>query len=54
VDYWVVNDPAQAERLLELGADGIVTDDPRAMARLFARSPFTGAWRERHSTPPSL
>jgi glycerophosphoryl diester phosphodiesterase len=50
VDYWVVNDSAQAERLLALGADGIVTDDPRAMAELFARSPYTSAWRRRHPT----
>jgi glycerophosphoryl diester phosphodiesterase len=28
VDYWTVNDPAQARRLLALGADGIMTDDP--------------------------
>jgi glycerophosphoryl diester phosphodiesterase len=32
LDYWVVNDPAVAGRLLELGADGIMTDDPRAIA----------------------
>jgi glycerophosphoryl diester phosphodiesterase len=47
VDYWVVNDPAQATRLLERGADGIITDDPRAMARVFAESPRTASWRER-------
>jgi glycerophosphoryl diester phosphodiesterase len=47
VDYWVVNDPSEAERLLGLGADGIVTDDVRAMAGLFARSPHTADWRER-------
>jgi glycerophosphoryl diester phosphodiesterase len=47
VDFWVVNDSALAERLLELGADGIVTDEPRAMAGLFQRSPKTGRWRER-------
>jgi glycerophosphoryl diester phosphodiesterase len=28
VDYWTVNDPAQALRLVALGADGIMTDDP--------------------------
>ena len=28
VDYWVVNDPAMARRLVQLGADGIMTDDP--------------------------
>lgn len=48
VDYWVVNEPGTAQRLLALGADGIVTDDPRAMAALFARSPQAAAWRARH------
>jgi glycerophosphoryl diester phosphodiesterase len=47
VDFWVVNDSREAERLLELGADGIVTDEPRAMAGLFQRSPRTAGWRER-------
>ena len=28
VDYWVVDDPAEARRLCALGADGIMTDDP--------------------------
>ena len=28
VDYWTVDDPAQARRLVELGADGIMTNDP--------------------------
>jgi glycerophosphoryl diester phosphodiesterase len=36
LDYWTVNDPAEAERLLDLGADGIMTDDPRAIAPVFA------------------
>jgi glycerophosphoryl diester phosphodiesterase len=37
LDYWVVNDAATAERLLQLGADGVMTDDPRTMAPVFAR-----------------
>jgi glycerophosphoryl diester phosphodiesterase len=37
VDYWVVNDVDTARRLLALGADGIVTDDPRSLAPLFAK-----------------
>lgn len=53
VDYWVINDAAEAAQLLELGASGIVTDDVRAMAELFAKSPFTAAWRARHSAPRS-
>lgn len=32
VDFWVVNQPEQALFLLDQGADGIVTDDPQAMA----------------------
>jgi glycerophosphoryl diester phosphodiesterase len=48
IDYWVINDAAEAEHLLNLGAQGIVTDDVRTMAKLFARSPQTAAWRARH------
>jgi glycerophosphoryl diester phosphodiesterase len=36
LDYWVVNDKEAARRLLGLGADGIMTDDPRALAPVFA------------------
>ena len=28
VDFWTVNEPDEARRLLALGADGIMTDDP--------------------------
>jgi glycerophosphoryl diester phosphodiesterase len=48
VDWWVVNRPEQAERLLGRGADGIITDDVAAMAGLFRRSPHTAGWRARH------
>lgn len=48
VDYWVINERAQAEHLLSLGADGLVSDDPRMLAQVFARHPSTGAWRARH------
>jgi glycerophosphoryl diester phosphodiesterase len=37
VDYWTINDPREAERLLALGADGIMTDDPAAIAPVFQR-----------------
>lgn len=37
VDYWTVNDPAVARRLLAAGADGIMTDDPASIAPVFAR-----------------
>lgn len=35
VDFWTINDPAEAERLLALGADGIMTDDPRRLRSVF-------------------
>jgi glycerophosphoryl diester phosphodiesterase len=35
VDFWVIDDPAEAARLLELGADGIMTNDPGALHALF-------------------
>ncbi len=28
VDFWTINDPVEARRLVALGADGIMTDDP--------------------------
>ena len=37
VHYWTINDPGEAERLLALGADAIMTDDPAAIAPVFAR-----------------
>lgn len=35
VDFWVVDDPAEARRLLGLGADGIMTNDPAAIRSAF-------------------
>ena len=35
VDYWTVNRPEEARRLLEQGADGIMTDDPAAVKPVF-------------------
>lgn len=35
VDFWTIDDPAEAARLLALGADGIMTNDPAAMRSLF-------------------
>ena len=32
VDFWVINDVDVARRLVELGADGIMTDDPARIA----------------------
>jgi glycerophosphoryl diester phosphodiesterase len=38
VDFWTINDPAEARRLVALGADGIMTDDPARMAPALASS----------------
>ena len=35
VDFWTINDPEEAKHLLAMGADGIMTDDPKALAPLF-------------------
>lgn len=32
VDYWVIDDPVEAQRLYDQGADGVMTNDPRALA----------------------
>ena len=36
VDFWTVDDPGTAGRLLALGADGIMTNDPAAIRPRFA------------------
>lgn len=36
VDFWTVDDVADARRLLDLGADGIITNDPAAIKPLFS------------------
>lgn len=36
VDFWTIDDLTEAHRLLELGADGIITNDPAAVKPLFA------------------
>jgi len=37
VHYWTVNEAPLARRLLDVGADAIMTDDPRAIAPVFGR-----------------
>jgi glycerophosphoryl diester phosphodiesterase len=36
VEYWVVDDPDEARRLLDAGATGIMSDDPALIAPVFA------------------
>lgn len=43
VHYWTINSPAEAERLLSLGADAIMTDDPASIAEVFAKLPGRGS-----------
>jgi glycerophosphoryl diester phosphodiesterase len=35
VDFWTIDDVTEATRLLELGADGIMTNDPASLKGLF-------------------
>lgn len=35
IDFWVINDAIEAKRLLALGADGIMTDNPSLLQPLF-------------------
>jgi glycerophosphoryl diester phosphodiesterase len=36
VEYWTIEDPAEAQRLLAAGATGIMTDDPARIAPVFS------------------
>jgi glycerophosphoryl diester phosphodiesterase len=45
VHYWTVNDPVLARRLLDAGADAIMTDDPAAIAPVFAERALEHARR---------
>jgi glycerophosphoryl diester phosphodiesterase len=38
VDFWVVDDPERAARLVGLGADGVMTDDPAAIVPAVRRA----------------
>ena len=42
VQVWTVDDEAEMERLLDLGADGIMTDRVTALKKVFERR---GLWR---------
>ncbi len=36
VDFWTIDSPHEARRLVHAGADGIMSDDPRRLTALFA------------------
>jgi glycerophosphoryl diester phosphodiesterase len=38
VDFWTIDDPAEAARLFAMGADGVLTDDPRTLCETRRRS----------------
>jgi glycerophosphoryl diester phosphodiesterase len=37
ITYWTINEPAEMERLLRLGADGLITDYPRRAREVVTR-----------------
>jgi len=37
VDYWTINDPDEAARLFDRGADGVISDDPAAIKPVIDR-----------------
>ncbi|MBX3192833.1 MAG: glycerophosphodiester phosphodiesterase [Labilithrix sp.] len=47
VDFWTIDDPDEARRLVAMGADGIVTDDVRAIAPALQRSSWKSGSRLR-------
>ena len=43
VDFWTINSPTEAVRLADLGADGIMTDDPARIAPALGRAGYLDA-----------
>lgn len=41
VDYWTIDDPDEAARLFAIGADGVVTNDPRTIVPVARAYPRT-------------
>ncbi|ACJ00256.1 glycerophosphoryl diester phosphodiesterase, putative [Rhodospirillum centenum SW] len=46
VHVWTIDDPAEMERLLDLGVDGIMTDRPTLLKQVMQRR---GVWRDQSS-----
>jgi glycerophosphoryl diester phosphodiesterase len=38
VDFWTIDDPAEAKRLFAMGADGVMTDDPRTICAALGKA----------------
>jgi glycerophosphoryl diester phosphodiesterase len=41
VDFWTIDDPNEAQRLFAMGADGVMTDDPRTLCAAAATTTAT-------------
>ena len=52
VHVWTVNDPETIKRLLEMGADGVITDRPDVADRVFKTMGFREFPRNTRNTPP--
>ncbi len=54
LEYWTIDEPHEARRLLETGATGIMTDDPAAIAPVFRErtgDPTSSQSRRRRRSP---
>lgn len=42
VDFWTINDVTEAKRLFAMGADGVMTDDPRTLCQALGKGGSAG------------